>query len=314
MKPEFLFQRKTPALLLALLTMALWGSLFPVVKLGYRTFQVDTACVPDILLFAGLRFTVCGGLYVLLYSLSQRRFSVPASSTWPSVLWLGLFSIVLHYSFTYIGLAMNGGAKTAIVKQLGTLFAVCFGFLFQRGERFSWRKCAGGVLGFASILLINLDGGLSFHFNIGEFLVMLASFCTVAAGAAGKRAYQDHSPVLLTAYAQLSGGLLLLAVGFVSGGRITPTGWEAAGIFAYLCAASLIAYALWNTLLKFQNLSDLFLIKFTETLFAAVFSAMLLGEDIFRFTYLGSFVLICLGIALNKLTVPASRRKKEDSP
>ena len=187
MKLDSLFQHKIFSLFLALFTMALWGSLFPMVKLGYRAFQVDTAFVPDILLFAGLRFTVCGGLYVLLYSLFQHRFSAPPASAWPPVLWIGLFSIVLHYSFTYIGLAMNGGAKTAIVKQLGTLFAVCFGFLFQRGERFSWHKCVGGALGFASILLISLDGGLSFHFNIGEFLVMLASFCTVAAGAVGKR-------------------------------------------------------------------------------------------------------------------------------
>ena len=314
MKLDSLFQHKIFSLFLALFTMALWGSLFPMVKLGYRAFQVDTAFVPDILLFAGLRFTVCGGLYVLLYSLFQHRFSAPPASAWPPVLWIGLFSIVLHYSFTYIGLAMNGGAKTAIVKQLGTLFAVCFGFLFQRGERFSWHKCVGGALGFASILLISLDGGLSFHFNIGEFLVMLASFCTVAAGAVGKKAYQSHSPMLLTAYAQLFGGLVLLLAGLIGGGRISPDEWEAAGIFAYLCAASLIAYALWNTLLKFQNLSDLFLIKFTETLFAAVFSAALLDEDIFRLTYLASLVLICLGIALNKLTAPASRRKKEDSP
>lgn len=86
MKLDSLFQHKIFSLFLALFTMALWGSLFPMVKLGYRAFQVDTAFVPDILLFAGLRFTVCGGLYVLLYSLSQHRFSAPPASAWPPVL------------------------------------------------------------------------------------------------------------------------------------------------------------------------------------------------------------------------------------
>ena len=64
--------------------------------------------------------------------------------------------------------------------------------------------------------------------------------------------------------------------------------------------------------IKFQALSDLFLIKFTETLFAAVFSAALLGENIFQVTYLGSFILIFLGIALNTITATLPHRKKED--
>ncbi len=96
MERNTLFQRKGPALLLALLTMALWGSMFPAVKLGYRAFRVDTAFVPDILLFAGLRFAVCGVAYILLYSLSQHRVCVPAVRTWPAVLCMGLLSVVLH--------------------------------------------------------------------------------------------------------------------------------------------------------------------------------------------------------------------------
>lgn len=42
----------------ALFVMLLWGALFPLVKLGYRAFALETT--GDILLFAGLRFTVCG--------------------------------------------------------------------------------------------------------------------------------------------------------------------------------------------------------------------------------------------------------------
>jgi len=42
----------------------------------------------------------------------------------------------------------------------------------------------------------------------------------------------------------------------------------------------------------------MFIIKFAEPLFACVFSAMLLGEDIFKIQYLVAFVLISLGIVL----------------
>ena len=45
---------------MALLVMALWGSLFPFVKIGYRAFGISASEIPDILLFAGLRFLVSG--------------------------------------------------------------------------------------------------------------------------------------------------------------------------------------------------------------------------------------------------------------
>ena len=40
--------------------MLLWGSLFPMVKLGFSTYQVQSTA--DILLFAGIRFVICGGV------------------------------------------------------------------------------------------------------------------------------------------------------------------------------------------------------------------------------------------------------------
>ena len=49
---------KNKSMLYALLVMLLWGTLFPLVKLGYSAFEIKT--VPDTLLFAGVRFCVCG--------------------------------------------------------------------------------------------------------------------------------------------------------------------------------------------------------------------------------------------------------------
>lgn len=42
----------------------------------------------------------------------------------------------------------------------------------------------------------------------------------------------------------------------------------------------------------------MFIIKFAEPLFACVFGAILLGENIFKLQYLAAFVLISLGIVL----------------
>ena len=56
----------------ALLVMLLWGSLFPMVKLGYSAYSIESTA--DILLFAGVRFTICG-IAVCLYSFIKDRHS-----------------------------------------------------------------------------------------------------------------------------------------------------------------------------------------------------------------------------------------------
>ena len=50
--------------------------------------------------------------------------------------------------------------------------------------------------------------------------------------------------------------------------------------------------------MKSSDLSNLFIIKFAEPLFACIFSAFLLGEDLFKWQYFVAFVLISAGIVL----------------
>jgi drug/metabolite transporter (DMT)-like permease len=52
----------------------------------------------------------------------------------------------------------------------------------------------------------------------------------------------------------------------------------------------------------------MFIIKFAEPLFACVFSAILLNENIFQWQYLIAFILISTGIVLGNKT----KREKEN--
>ena len=47
-------------IILSLVVMALWGSLFPMVKIGYNAFGISADYIPGILMFAGLRFLISG--------------------------------------------------------------------------------------------------------------------------------------------------------------------------------------------------------------------------------------------------------------
>ncbi len=280
-----------------LLAMLCWGSLFPMIKLGYYSFDIDMTSSGSILLFAGLRFLVCGVILIGFISAKDKKLVTPSRYSIMPILWAALFAYVLHYTCTYIGVAHLESSKTAIIKQIGSLFVVCFAFLFRKEDGFSICKVVGGVLGFASIFVINLNG-TSFQFDVYDLLVLGASACAVISTLMLKNAYDIFSPMLITAWAQLIGGAALLVIGISLGGRIGRVTLEGLPIFIYICTASCFGYVLWNMLLKYNNMSRLNLIKFTEALWSALFSWLLLCENIFSIKYLLALILVCAGLLI----------------
>ena len=213
------------------------------------------------------------------------------------ILLIGLFSIILHYAFTYIGLSSTDSSKTALIKQLGSLIYVCFAFLFFKNETYSIWKIIGAIVGFLGIVAINFNpDGISF--SLGDILIILASVCTVVASILSKKTLESNSPFLITGISQFSGGVVLLLVSLVLGADFLNFNIKSFLVFAYICTASMIAYLLWNHILKTSELSNMFIIKFAEPMFACIFGAILLNENIFKWQYLIAFLLISAGIVL----------------
>ncbi|MBQ3573788.1 MAG: EamA family transporter, partial [Clostridia bacterium] len=87
---------KKKTILYAFLVMLLWGSLFPMVKLGYSAYGIKTT--RDILYFAGVRFVVCGIIICLYSALTDRQsFKAVNKSTLFPIILSGLIAITLHY-------------------------------------------------------------------------------------------------------------------------------------------------------------------------------------------------------------------------
>lgn len=281
--------------LLALLVMFCWGSLYPSVKLGYRLFHIDTANIASIILFAGMRFCVCGAALTAGVSVRDRGLVLPGHAAIGPIVRIALVSYVLHYICTYIGVSLIPSAKVAILKQVAPLCLVSFAFLFRKEDAFSLRKLASGLLGFAGIVAVNLQG-VGFSLQMGDLLILLASFFSAWGMVMSKRAYDASDPIYITAWAQLIGGVFLLALGLLLGGKIGAIHGASLAIFAYICIASCAGYVLWNLLLKYQSLSRLNTIKFAEPLLSALCAAVLLGEDVLRPGYWVAFGLVILGI------------------
>lgn len=293
--------KKVKTIILSLLVMALWGSLFPCIKIGYLAFGINTKSVADILMFAAMRFALCGALVCAFCFCKRKTMSVPSVKTALNIVWIGIFAIVLHYACTYIGLSMTDSSKTALLKQAGALLYICFSFLFFKDEKFSIFKIIGAIIGFCGIMAINLSSS-KISFSFGDILILCASLCSVVSNIISRRSVHNSSPLWITGISQLFGGSILFIVSLLLGSTLPHFTVKGTLVFTYICAASIAAYTLWYYILKTNELSKLFIIKFAEPLFACIFGAILLGEDIFRLQYLAAFLLISLGILVGHYT------------
>ena len=284
-------------IILPLIPMILWGSLYPFIKIGYEAFEIDASSIPDILMFAASRFTICG-VFISIFALLRGKASgVPNGKTTLQIIIMGFFSIALHYALTYIGLTGTDSSKTALLKQLAPLLYICFAFLFIKSERFSIYKVLGGIIGFAGIIAINFTGsGVSF--SPYDILILLASVCSVIATIMSKICVGSTSAEWVTGISQTFGGVILLIAAIVMGADPLKISLPSVLAFTYICTASIIAYVVFTALQKTTSNSTLFIVKFAEPLFACVFGALFLGENIFKPQYLIAFILIVAGITL----------------
>jgi drug/metabolite transporter (DMT)-like permease len=285
--------------------MLLWGSLFPMVKLGFSAYEVNSTA--DILLFAGIRFVICGGVISIFAAIRDKESYCPIKGSIVPILLSGIFAIVLHYGFTYLGLELTDSSKTALIKQVGALFYVCFSFLFIKEDTPTVKKIVAAAVGFLGIVVLNISSeGVSF--SVGDLLILCASFCTVFSNVISKKVFVKVSPITSTGISQLFGGIVLLAVGLCMGGNVHFRWDSSLLIMAYICSASIVSYSIWFGIVKSGELSKLFIIKFAEPVFACIFGALILSEDIWKIQYLIAFLLISGSIWISNV-----KRKKQNT-
>ena len=301
------FANLTP-ILLALVVMLCWGSLYPTVKLGYEKFDIDTAYYPNLVLFAGLRFTVSGAV-ISLFLIGKNK-AIPTVKTgkeWLGISLVALFAVMLNYSLAFYGLSLVESSKTALLKQSGVLIFIVLCALIFKEDKMTIGKGVGAVLGLGSILILNVNQlGLSMGF--GECVIIASSFCTVTASVICKKMLKGTDSIVMTGYSQLIGGVVLLIIGFACGGKLRIAEGGDWLLFGYMTLATCASYMIWYTIVQKNDLSKLFIVKLSEPLFAAIIGAIILQENIFQWHYLGAFLCIATAVVISNLTF--RKRKK----
>ena len=285
--------------LAALLCCALWGSATPFIKIGYELI-LPVRNTESTILFAGIRFTLAGIITVLIYSLGRRKFLYPKKENMGKVLTVSCFQTVIQYIFFYIGLANTTGVKGTIASGSNVFFSMLIATLIFRQEKLTFKKIFACVIGFAGIILVNLNGlDLNINFTGDGFVI----FSAVAYGISSvliKKYSEYEDPVVISGYQFIIGGIVMMLFGALMGGVVAFPTLKAVGVLVYLACLSATAYSLWGILLKYNPVSKITIYSFMISVFGVLLSNLMLSEQnsVSLLTLVIALILECTGIII----------------
>jgi drug/metabolite transporter (DMT)-like permease len=297
---EPLLNTRAGAAAAAIFANFLWGSASPCIKLGYRLFQISADDVMSQILFAGVRFTLAGVMTILFASLMQKHILLPEKGSGKMILTLACTQTIIQYTFFYLGLSKAPGFKGSVISPSSAFFAVLLSTLILRQEKLTFRKCLGCAVGFAGVIVINLNkqgGGGNFRWD-GEGFLLLSALSSSVSTVLLKQYAKREDPVTLSGYQFIVGGCVMAFAGFLCGGRLAPVSAFAWLLLGYLVFLSATAYTLWSLLLQRYPVSSITVFSFANPVFGVLLSALILGEGklLNWFHCITALVLVSAGI------------------
>ena len=283
----------------ALISCFLWGSAFPMIKLGYSEFAIESNAMATQILFAGIRFVLAGILAVLIGCIIHKKVLIPKKTSIPSVLKLSMFQTVGQYFFFYIGLAHTSGVRASIVQGTNVFIALIVACLIFKQEKLSTRKIIGCIIGFAGVVLVNLTGSSLGEGSIllGDCFIILSTVAYAFSSVLLKEYTKTEEPVILSGYQFIAGGIIMIIAGLLMGGRLEQVSSKGIIYLIYLAFVSAAAYSLWSTLIKHNPVSKVAVFGFMTPVFGVITSLVFLNEGAgFNWIHFISLVLVCIGI------------------
>lgn len=283
--------------LVALICCALWGSAFPCIKIGYEWLNITT--VGSQILFAGYRFFMAGAATFAVGCIVEKRILRIKRDSVPHVMGLGFLQTTVEYVFFYIGMSNITGTKGSIINGSSTFFAILLAHFLVKDERLTWKKTLGCIIGFAGVVLVNIDGfsggGISF---MGEGMMLISTAAYGASSTIVKLISHRGTPMAITAYQLMFGGFLIIVIGLVSGGHIEGFELKSVMLLAYMVFISAAAFSLWTALLKYNPVGKVTIYGFCIPVFGVIMSGIFLGENIFSIESLAALICVCVGIII----------------
>ena len=274
----------------AIFTILVWGSCFVLTKEMLTTYTA-IQIIP-------LRMALA---YVTLWVLRPKTLKLPRKDELMVIL-IGVTGGSLYFFLQNTALSYTYAANVSILVALAPILTVILAQLFSRsGERLGKYVYIGAVIAIVGVVLVVLNGQLTFHLNpLGDFIALGAAFMWAVYSILIKKYTERYDNFLVTRRVMLWAFLTSVPLMLVTDGMpdlrplfTTPRillSWLFLGVFG-----NAVCFAIWNVAFK-----RLGVVITNNYLYASPFVTLAAGylilhEEITRMSIIGA-VLITAGV------------------
>ena len=273
-----------------------WPAMWAVVFWGFSFIATKVALkeVHPVALLA-IRFGI-GASLLLLFQIRKDRGFLRAYSTkdWISIVFLAFVGIAGHNLLQAYGLLYTTAINTGWIIAIQPIFITLSARLFL-GEKVTWRRVAGILLGFSGIFLIISKGLFSLSvFRVGSTfgdLLVLCSALTWATFTVGGRGFLSRfSPLAAIAPIMGVGCLITFLFNSLRGEwsfilHLSLSAWLGILFLGVFCSG--LAYFFWYSALEKKDSSLIGMYLYLEPFVTLIGASIFLRERIRWITLLG---------------------------
>jgi drug/metabolite transporter (DMT)-like permease len=292
------------ARLVWLVLCCIWGSTWLFIKLGLEDLPPLT--------FAGIRFIIA--CTILFCFIRIRRVQLPtARADWILLAITGILAFGLNYGLLFWGEQYISSGLAALLQATIPAFGLVFAHFHLPGERLSWARIGGVVLGVCGVGVVfsnqlAVAGGRALA---GCVAFILSSIFVAYSNVLVKARGTKMDPAVLAAGQMFFGLLLLLAVGIPLEGNPLRLHWTPMAVVALFYLAivgSVIAFLLYYWLVVNIDVTKSMLIALVTPVVAVVLGMLVLNEE-FGWRTLAGGAMIIAGIAF--IVVRKAKKKNK---
>lgn len=286
--------RLSPADLLLLLVVLVWGTDFSVLKWALAAMHPHVA--------NALRFVVSAGVLGVVYGLrcwwDGRSFLGPIRAHWQAVIPLGLLGFGAHQAAFVVGLNHTTAGSAALIMATNPLWTALLGWALGT-ERLGKRGWGGLLVALTGAGLVIAAGASSGAVGggalFGNGMMLVAAIMWGSYTAFAKRLVDRASILATTFFGVLAALPLLLAVGAA---YVPTVSWEAVNgrawgslLFSGGLAVGLM-FVLWNQAVRRVGSSNTAVYYYLVPVVALVVGVVLLGEPVTILQVVGGGLII----------------------
>jgi drug/metabolite transporter (DMT)-like permease len=282
--------QKTTGHLFALFTTLVWGSCFVLTKVMLRSFTP----IQIIPLRMGLAYLALWALRPKILKLSLRdelRFIL-----------IGITGGSFYFFLQNTAAAHTSAANVSILVSMSPILTVILAQMFsRRGEKLGKWVYIGAVVAIAGVIMVVLNGTLSFHLSpVGDLLALAAALMWAVYSILIKNYTEQYDNFLVTRRVFLWAFLTAVPLMLITDGmpNLTPLFTQPAILLSWLFLGvfgNAVCFALWNIAFKRLGVVITNNYLYATPFITVVVGWLLLDEKISLMSILGA-VLITAGV------------------